>query len=575
MLFVCLVPAYAVELVGCRPQAANTIAVETTTVSNLGRHPPWFEDVTAKRGLDFLHDSGPTDGTYFMPQINGSGAALLDFDNDGRLDIYLLQFSPDSSSTNALYRQLPSGDFENVSEGSGLNIPGYNTGVAVGDVNNDGWVDVLVTQYKGVKLLTNIAGRRFVDVTEQAGLGNPLWGTSASFFDYDRDGWLDLFVANYVMIDESIICRGKGGKRDYCAPNSYQSTCSYLCRNRGIDDEGNWLGFEDVTQAAGIGQRVGTGLGVLCADFNGDHWPDIFVANDARANHLWINQKNGVFEEEAVLRGVAFDAMGKAQGNMGVAYGDADGDGLSDLFVTHFFKEYHGFWKQISPGSFQDHTIAAGIPGFLWRGTGFGTVFADFDQDGWLDLALVNGFVLRREAPMNSFWDEYMDRNQLFVNDGQGCFRDVSSEDAALCGEPNVGRGLCLGDLDNDGGLDLLLTVVAGPARILRNVAPQRGHWLIIRAYDPVLNRDAIGAEITLDSGRRRWQRIIQPGQSFQCSNDVRAHFGLGKIDSIDSIEVLWPDGMRERFAANALDRVQVVEHGKGQRVKAIEEDAP
>ena len=533
---------------------------------------PWFEDVTADVGLDFIHDPGPVDGKYFMPQINGSGAALFDCDNDGKLDIYLLQHGgPDSNSTNALFRQLRSGKFENISQKSGLDIGGFNLGVAIGDVNNDGFRDVLVTQYLGIKLFLNQQKGVFREASEQSSLSNPHWGASASFVDYDRDGWLDLVVTNYLVFDESRLCTSRGGKRDYCLPSVFLGTATRLWRNLGSDKEGKWLGFQDQTEASGLGGKLGPGMGVLCADLTGDQWPDIFVANDMAANHLWVNQKDGKFKEEAAARGLAFDSGGAPASNMGVAYGDVDGNGLSDLFVTHFTNEHHGLWLHETPGMFEELTIRSGLSQSQWHGTAWGTVLADFNQDGALDVALVNGFVQRRDAPSKSFWADYQDRNQVFVNEGKGQFRDISSDNPAFCGQPNVGRGLCAGDIDGDGAVDLLVTQIGGPARILRNVAKKRGHWLIVRAFDPKTDRDAIGAEVRVFSGKKVWPTVVQPGQSYQCSNDSRAHFGLGEAAQVDSIYVFWPDGSREEFACPGVDRIVEVAQGKGMAAKTKE----
>lgn len=549
---------------GCTQKPQDPPAVAAS------EQPAWFEDVTAEWQVDFTHDPGAIDDEYFLPQINGSGAALFDFDDDGRLDIYLLQGGgPQSASTNALFRQLPDGTFQDVSQGSGLDINGTNTGVAVGDVNNDGWLDVVVTQYEGAKLFVNEGGAKFQDATAECGLSNPHWGTSASFVDYDRDGWLDLVIVNYVVFEESRRCTLGGGRRDFCRPNLFRGTAARLHRNRGVDEAGAWLGYEDKTEESGLRAVERAGMGVICADFSGDGWPDIFVANDMQANCLWVNQQNGVFHEEAVTRGLAYNSRGQALSNMGAAYGDVDGDGLSDVFVTLFTNERHGLWKQGPRGSFVEETALSGITQAEWHGTGWGTVFADFDHSGTLDLALVNGFVDRQDVPSKSFWDPYRDRNQVFANEGGGKFRDVSTANPAFCAEPNVGRGLCVGDIDGDGALDLLVTQIGGPARILRNVAPQRGHWLMVRAFDPALRRDAIGAEIRIQAGQRHWTGLIQPGQSFQCSNDLRAHFGLGDVDEVDFIEVHWPDGQRERFPCPTVDCIVKAVRGDGQEVAA------
>jgi hypothetical protein len=549
---------------GCQRQTTSSIEPETDVA-------PWFLDVTQESGLDFVHDPGPT-GAYFMPQIMGSGAALFDFDNDGRMDIYLLQNAgPNSKSTNRLYHQGPDGRFTDVSKNSGLDVAGYNMGVAVADVNNDGWLDVLVTQYGGLRLFLNNRNGTFTDVTREAGLDSPLWGTSACFFDYDRDGWLDLVVVNYVDYDGSS-CPGPDGP-DYCAPKAFGGAAPKLFRNLGRVPGGKvgTVQFEDVTLKSGLGRFASSGLGVVCADFDGDRWPDIFVANDGRPNWLFINQHDGTFKEEAVSRGIAYNAMGRAQAGMGIGLGDVKGKGLFDLIVTHITEETHTLWRQGPRGLFEDGTMDAGLACTGCRGTGFGTVLADFDQDGALDLAIVNGRV-SRPLPGNRasglFWEPYAERNQLFVNDGKGSFQDVSLQNSPLCGAAGVYRGLACGDVDGDGSLDLLVTELAGPARLYRNAVGERGHWLLIHAFDPALHRDAYGAEITVQAGGRRWTRWLNPGYSYLCSNDVRAHFGLGSLQRVERFIVLWPDGTEEAFPGGGVDRLLVLSKGQGTRLR-------
>lgn len=543
---------------GCRPPVGTAPGLTAS-------EPPWFEDITERAGLNFQHDAGPT-GAFFMPQVMGSGGALLDMDGDGRLDIYLVQNAgPKSSATNRLYRQQADGSFRDVSVGSGLDVAGHGMGVAIGDVNNDGQSDILLTEYGKSRLFTNKGGI-FQDVSQEAGIDNPSWGTSAAFFDFDRDGWLDLVIVNYVDYNTSPRCGNVGGWLDYCHPNMFPGTVARLFRNLGKSTPGK-IRFEDVTVKSGLAARPSNGLGVLCDDFDGDGWPDIFAANDSQANHLWINQKDGTFKEEAILRGLAYNGMGQTAANMGVAWGDVDGDSLPDLFVTHLGDETHTLWRQGPRGRFQDRSATSGVTGTGWRGTGFGAAFADLNQDGANDLVLVNGRVTRapgKTADGGQFWSLYAERHQLLVNDGRGRFRDLSTANPALSATPAVGRGLLVGDVDNDGSLDLLVTEVAGPARLLRNVAPDRGHWLGIRAVTGDPPRDAIGATVTVRVGERVWVRAINPGYSYLSSCDPRAHFGLGTVNRIDSLHIKWPDGTTENFSKTEVNCMITIRQGTG-----------
>jgi hypothetical protein len=531
----------------------------------------WFEDVTAALGLDFVHDTGPT-GTYFMPQSTGSGCAFL-YDGDGSLYIYLLQLGGPQGKKNQLFKQQANGTFKDVSASSGLDIAGYCTGVTVGDVNNDGLPDVVVTQYGGIKLFLNLGGGRFEDVTEEAGLTNPSWGMSAALFDYNRDGWLDLVVVNYLDYDAKRDCVSAQGAKEFCGPHSIAPRSSKLYKNGGPRAAADGkaaarVTFEDVSVASGIGRLPGPGLGIACADFNGDGWPDILVANDGQPNRLWINQRDGTFKDEAASRGAGYTVLGTAYAGMGVAIGDVAGTGMFDLFVTHLDLETHTLWRQGPPGQFRDKTGAAGLMTNRWRGTGFGTLMADFDLDGALDLAVVNGRIKsggKATATGLGFWETYAERNQLFANDGHGKFRDVSPANAAFCGGWNVGRGLACADINNDGAPDLLVTTAGGPARLFRNVAPNRGNWLTVRALDPKLKRDAYGAEVRVRAGTQTWLRLIQPAHSYLSSNTPLALLGLGKTQRIDAIDVTWPDGSPpERFDGGAVNRLLVLRKGEG-----------
>jgi hypothetical protein len=522
----------------------------------------WFANVGSELGIDFVHDPGPP-GDYFMPEVIGSGLALIDVDGDGRLDLYFLQNAgTDSTVTHRLYRQLENGRFADISRGSGLDVRGRGMGAAVGDLDNDGRDDILLTEYQGVRLFRNEGGGTFSDRTAAAGIDNPHWGTSAAFFDYDRDGLLDVIVANYVVFSPTRPCTDQGGRRDYCGPQPFPGTVARLFRNTG------GFRFEDTTIPSGIAGLPGPGLGVLCADFDGDRWPDVFVANDGEPNRLWMNQRDGRFRDEAIVRGVALSAMGVAQADMGIAFGDVGGDGLFDLYVTHLTDETHALFAQGPPGQFSESTALRGLTRTEWRATGFGTVLADFDNDGDLDLAQANGRVKFIDGPSpagESFWSVYRERHQLLEGAANGSFRDISRFHPALCGSPGIGRGLAVGDLDGDGGLDLIMSEIAAPPRVLRNVVATRGHWVRIRAVDPELGgRIAYGSEVRVLAAGRQRSAWVQPGYSYLSSNDPRVHFGLGAATEFDSVVVLWPDGSEESFDGGTVDRELRVEKGRG-----------
>jgi hypothetical protein len=440
-------------------------------------------------------------------------------------------------------------------------------GAAVGDVNNDGLPDLLLTEYGRVRLFLNRGGGRFEDVSERAGLADPLWATSAAFLDYDRDGLLDLVVVNYVDYDAKKDCPTPEGKPEYCGPSLFAGTCSKLFHNCGAES-GSAVRFEDVSFASGLGRLPGPGLGVACADFTGDGWPDIFVANDGAPNRLWVNRHDGTFQDEAVSRGVAYTAMGKAYAGMGVAVGDIDGDGLLDLYVTHLGIETNTLWRQGPPGQFRDATTRAGLAASRWHATGWGTLLVDFDLDGALDLAVVNGRTYVGGPARGTdlgFWEPYAEQNQLFAGDGAGRFRDLSAANGPLCGRWNVARGLACADLDGTGRPALLVTAIGDRARLFRNVAPRRGHWLTVRAWDPALRRDAYGAEVRVRAGGREWLRVANPAQSYLCSSDPVALFGLGGAAAVEAVEVAWPDGTRERFPGGPADRALQLRKGEGQ----------
>jgi hypothetical protein len=567
----------------CSPRSGS----DEAPVDSEAAGPVWFEDVTDAVGLDFVHDPGPT-GEYLMPQINGAGCAFIR--EPEALSIYLLNSAgPGSKSVNRLYRRTPRGKFADVTAGSGLDVAGAAQGVAIGDVNNDGLPDVLLTQVGLIRLFLNRGNGKFEDATAEAGLSNLLWATSAAFVDYDRDGRLDLIVVNYLDYDPRLKCPTVRGAPEYCAPSNFPGTCSKLFRNLGPPSTpagSTSVRFADVSFDTGIGRKPGPGLGVVCADFTGDSWPDIFISNDGKPNHLWISYRNPdgtvYFKEEAVARGVAFPEMGRPFAGMGIALGDVDNNGLLDLFVTHLGQETHTLWTQGPRGTFHDGTGTAGLTNLRWRGTGFGTLMADFDLDGSLDLAIVNGAVFAGGQARNTdlgFWETYAEKNQLLSNDGSGRFRDLSSSNKALCGRWNVGRGLACADFDEDGAPDLLVTAIGSRARLFRNLAPDRGHWLTIRAYDPKRQRDAYGAEVHIQVGSRQMLRSINPAESYLSSSCPYARFGLGKVERVDRILVKWPDGppdeAEEEFDASSVDRLLVLTRGTGRKLKKGSKPVP
>jgi len=563
---------------GCGP--SPPAAPKTSSAAN--QTVPTFDNIAAAVGLDFSHQV-ELSGNYLFSESMASGGAFLDFDNDGRLDAYLIH-NVGSNATglaiNRLFHQQPDGRFKDVSAGSGLEQSSYGNGLAVGDLNNDGLPEVLVTEYERVRLFLNEGRGHFRDVTDAAGITNAHWSIPAAFFDYDRDGWLDLVLGNYLDFDPSQKCPDARGRVDFCGPHGFPATTTRLFRNvtgRRVS-VGKPVGraelkFEDVTVASGLVRVPGKAMGIVCADFNGDHWPDVMVADDELPNRLFVNQRNGTFLEEAVRRGLAYTGTGATAANMGIALGDVDGDGRFEVFVPHLTEENHTLWRQSSPGIFQDVTAAAGLLTLPWHGTGFGAVLGDLNNDGALDLAVANGRIRRGPARnqlrvlngLPAFWVPYAEPAQLFVNDGAGRFQEVSEASPVFCGEALVGRGLLCGDVDNDGALDLLVTGIAAPARLFHNTTKARGHWLGIRAVEPVLgNRDAYGAELEIRAGRRKWWRLLQPAYSYASSNDPRVHVGLGSAAMVDEIRVVWPDGAEETFPGGAVDRYLVLQRGSG-----------
>lgn len=536
-----------------------------------------FVDVTVASGLEFIHYNGRT-GDHLLPEVTGSGGALFDYDRDGDLDLYAVQGSVLKETGAAGAWHWTGGDpprdrlfrnrfiedgtltFEDVTASSGINALGYGMGTATGDVDNDGWVDLYVTNLGPNTLLRSNGDGTFSDVTAAAGVGDAGWSTSATFFDYDRDGWLDLFVTNYVdfSVDDSPVCYASSSAPEFCGPDAYPPARDSLFHNLG---DGT---FENVTARAGLAEAFGAGLGVVAADLNGDGWADLYVANDGDPNQLWLNhQGEGRFVDDALLGGVAFNLMGQAEAGMGIALGDIDADGDEDLFVTHLDGESNTLYMNQGDGLFEDRTIDAGLQRPSLPQTGFGTRFFDYDNDGQLDLVVLNGAV-RQQDGRSGLDPEYplQQMNQLFRGVG-GRFEEVTVEGGAAFETVEVSRGASAGDLDNDGDVDLVVFNNSGPARVLMNVEGQRRHWLGLTLNNQA-GGPAVGARISVSTGGgpSTWRRVHTDG-SYCAASDPRVLVGLGDAPDPVDVRVEWPDGAVERHAGLVVDRYWTLAPGE------------
>ena len=545
----------------------------------------WFSDGTAAAGIDFIHFNGMS-GRYDFAEIFAPGVALLDFDNDGDLDLYLPQGRPldpaaprdDAPAqqeapfplTDRLYRNdlVVHADgsrnlrFTDVSAGSGLDAPGYGMGAATGDFDNDGRIDLYLTRLGPDRLFRNNGDGTFADVSQRIGASHARWGLSASFLDFDRDGWLDLYVGNYVdhRPGGDADCSTPTGARNYCGPQRYLPVPDRLYRNRG---DGT---FDDVTAESQIASAYGRALGVVAADFDGDEWVDVYVANDGDENQLWINRRDGTFSNEALLAGVALNHAGMAEAGMGVDAGDFDNDGDADLFVTHLDNETNTLYVNDGSGMFEDRSARArlGAPSLPY--TGFGARWFDADNDGWLDLLAVNGAVGILH-PLVQAGDPFPlhQRNQLFRNLGDGRFEDVSGRAGPAFGLSEVSRGAAFGDLDNDGDVDVVVGNNNGPARLLLNAAGNRNHWLGLRLAGGDPPRDMLGARVGVfrSDGPPFWRRAGSDG-SYASASDPRVLMGLGPTATVQRVEVVWPGGRIEEWTDVEADRWLTLTEGTG-----------
>ena len=562
-------------------------SVDATPATGAAAGEAWFTDRAAAAGIDFVHFNGMS-GEYYFNEVLGSGGALFDFDNDGDLDVYLLQgqmLGPGRTLDDALF-PLPAGRpltdrlyrndlqvgasgvgmlrFTDVTAGSGLDIGNYGMGVAAGDFDNDGRTDLYRTRQGPNQLFRNNGDGTFTDVGAASGTDDPLWGVAASFVDADHDGWLDLYVGNYVDYEpgDGDRCRTATDEPSYCAPQSYPYQPDRLYRNRG---DGT---FADVTAEAGVDAAYGPALGVVAADLNADGLVDIYVANDGEPNQLWINEGGWRFRDDALLAGVAVNAVGAAEASMGVDVGDVDGDGDGDLFMTHVSAETNTFYVNDGSGFFADRSAEAGLGAPSLPYTGFGAAWFDADNDTWLDALVVNGAVRTIEALARDD-DPFPlhEPNQLFRNLGGGRFEDISGRAGEAFTLSEVSRGAAFGDVDNDGDVDVLVTNNNGPARLLINEVGHRRHWLGLRLVGgPEAPRDMLGARVAVfpdGGGPPLWRRARADG-SYASANDPRVLVGLGAAAAVERVRVIWPSGRTEEWTGVEVDAWTTLAEGTG-----------
>lgn len=522
-----------------------------------------FSDVTASAGIQFQHNSGAFGGK-FLPETLGSGCAFLDYDRDGWQDILLVNGTDwpghrQRRSTPRLYRNDRNGSFTDVTARAGLDVEMYGMGVAVGDYDNDGFPDILITCVGQNRLFHNTGKGTFIDVTNGSGLGKRLgFSTSALWFDYDRDGLLDLFICNYVKWspDHDVFCSLDGKHKSYCTPEAYRGETCWLFHNRGNGT------FEDVTASSGIFDSSSKSLGVAILDEDHSGWPDLLVANDTQPNKLYRNQRNGTFKDSAVEAGLAFSSEGKARAGMGVDVGDFRNSGRAGVAITNFDNEMTGLYE-FSGKTYEDVAALSGVGLASRNNLGFGCVFLDANLDGWLDLAVANGHI--DETVRNIRGNVgYAQPPQLFLNNSKGSFRDVATEIGAAFDQPKVGRGLAYADFDRDGDLDLLLTTNNGPAYLYRNDLLAGNHSIRFRLVGAKSNRDAIGATVRITSGGVSQTRMVKSGSSYLSQSELPLTFGLEKEDHVEHAVIFWPNGRIEEFTNLAAGRSYECIEGKG-----------
>ena len=521
-----------------------------------------FTDVTDNAGIKFKHVSSP-EKKYIVESMSG-GVALFDYDNDGYLDIYFVNsltvdLVKSKKTRSVLYHNNGDGTFSDVTDKAGVGDIGWGMGVAVGDYNNDGFDDIYVTCLGPNHLLRNNGNGTFTDVTQKAGVGDPRWSTGAAFVDYDNDGKLDIFVSNYVDFDVNNLPEfGKGRTCQFkgipvqCGPRGLKGAGDTLYHNNG---DGT---FTDVSKKAGVSDPDGYyGLGVIASDFDGDGLVDIFVANDSTPNFLYHNNGDGTFKDIGFSSGTAVNENGSEQGSMGVTLGDYDHDGRLDLFITNFDDDYNTLYHNDGKGSFTDVSYAAKVAAVSLPYVGWGAWFFDYDNDGWVDLLVVNGHVYP-QLPT------YRQRNFVHHNNRDGTFAEVGEQLGAPFTEKRTGRGAAFGDIDNDGDVDVVINNLDGPPQVLRNDGGNENNSILIKTIGVKSNRDGIGARVKIVSGDLTQIAEVYSGGSYLSQNDLRLHFGLEKRTKVDLIEVHWPSGMIDKIADAGANRIITIKEGQG-----------
>lgn len=529
--------------------------------------PVQFIDVARRSGITFQHDNAASPEKYLIETM-GSGCAWIDYNQDGLLDLYLVNgastsaYAPKTTLRSALYRNNGDGTFIDVTARAGVEAQGlFGMGVAAGDYDNDGFPDLFVLGYGKCILYHNNGDGTFTDVTARAGVENTgRWGSSAAWFDYDNDGHLDLVIANYVdwSPERNFYCGDRGpGLRSYCHPDDYNGEPPTLYHNNGNGT------FSDVSRSSGVGLKSGNGLGVVTFDYDNDGWQDIFIANDHMPNFLFHNNRDGTFRETGYEAGVAVSGDGVFEAGMGVDAADIRGNGRLDIAVTHLDTQLARLYENHGDGTFDDTTLRSKIGYATFHMSGFGVRFMDYDNDGKRDLFMANGHVLDNIQRYHAE-TQYAEPKLMFRNLGNGVFENISDQLGTDFSAPKVSRGAAIGDFDNDGQLDILINNNGQPPQLLRNDGGNSSHWLQILLIGTKSNRDAVGSRVKVIAGDLILYEQRKGGMSYQSSQDPRLHFGLGSRARVDGIEILWPSGIVTKVGALKADQIIAVKEGVG-----------